>query len=152
MKSEAEKKEYEKYVKQVTPVHSLPVNMAKAFLTGGLICVLGQALMNAGMDLGLNREDAGSWCSLLLVLLSALLTGWNIYPKLARFGGAGTLVPITGFANSVAAAAVEYQTEGEVFGKGSKIFSIAGPVILYGIFSSWVLGLIYWLGKILTWW
>lgn len=96
--------------------------MAKAFLTGGLICVLGQALMNAGMDLGLNREDAGSWCSLLLVLLSALLTGWNIYPKLARFGGAGTLVPITGFANSVAAAAVEYQTEGEVFGKGSKIF------------------------------
>ena len=128
MKSEAEKKEYEKYVKQVTPVHSLPVNMAKAFLTGGLICVLGQALMNAGMDLGLNREDAGSWCSLLLVLLSALLTGWNIYPKLARFGGAGTLVPITGFANSVAAAAVEYQTEGEVFGKGSKIFSIAGPV------------------------
>ena len=126
--------------------------MAKAFLTGGLICVLGQALMNAGMDLGLNREDAGSWCSLLLVLLSALLTGWNIYPKLARFGGAGTLVPITGFANSVAAAAVEYQTEGEVFGKGSKIFSIAGPVILYGIFSSWVLGLIYWLGKILTWW
>ena len=152
MKSEAEKKEYEKYVKQVTPVHSLPVNMAKAFLTGGLICVLGQALMNAGMDLGLNREDAGSWCSLLLVLLSALLTGWNIYPKLARFGGAGTLVPITGFANSVAAAAVEYQTEGEVFGKGSKIFSIAGPVILYGIFSSWLLGLIYWLGKILSWW
>ena len=124
--------------------------MAKAFLTGGLICVLGQALMNAGRDLGLNREDAGSWCSLLLVLLSALLTGWNIYPKLARFGGAGTLVPITGFANSVAAAAVEYQTEGEVFGKGSKIFSIAGPVILYGIFSSWVLGLIYWLVKILT--
>ena len=152
MKSKEKKKEYEKYVKQVTPVHSLPVNMAKAFLTGGLICVLGQALMNAGMDLGLNREDAGSWCSLLLVLLSALLTGWNIYPKLARFGGAGTLVPITGFANSVAAAAVEYQTEGEVFGKGSKIFSIAGPVILYGIFSSWVLGLIYWLGKILTWW
>ena len=152
MKSEAEKKEYEKYVKQVTPVHSLPLNMTKAFVVGGLICVLGQSLMNAAMHLGLNREEAGSWCSLILVLISALLTGWNIYPRLARFGGAGTLVPITGFANSVAAAAVEYQTEGEVFGKGSKIFSIAGPVILYGIFSSWVLGLIYWLGKILTWW
>ncbi|MGI6012436.1 MAG: SpoVA/SpoVAEb family sporulation membrane protein [Ruminococcus sp.] len=152
VKSETEKKEYEKYVKKVTPVHSLPANMAKAFLMGGLICVLGQFLVNAGLNYGLDQEKAGSWCSLILVFLSALLTGLNVYPKLAKFGGAGTLVPITGFANSIAAAAVEYQTEGEVFGKGSKIFTIAGPVILYGIFSSWVLGLIYWVGKIASWW
>lgn len=152
VKNETEKKEYEKYVKEVTPVHSLPANMAKAFIMGGLICVLGQFLLNTAMGYGLDQEKAGSWCSLILVLLSALLTGLNIYPKLAKFGGAGTLVPITGFANSIAAAAVEYQTEGEVFGKGSKIFTIAGPVILYGIFSSWVLGLIYWVGKIASWW
>lgn len=143
-----EKKEYQKYVKKVTPVHSLPANMAKAFLVGGLICVLGQFLLNTAQSYGLDQEKAGSWCSLILVLLSALLTGWNIYPKLAKFGGAGALVPITGFANSVAAAAVEYQTEGEVFGKGSKIFSIAGPVILYGIVTSWALGIIYWIGRL----
>ncbi|MGI6006577.1 MAG: SpoVA/SpoVAEb family sporulation membrane protein [Ruminococcus sp.] len=152
VKSEAEKKKYEKYVKEVTPVHSLPVNMMKAFLIGGLICALGQFLLNTAADYGLDQEKAGSWCSLILVFLSALTTGLNLYPKLAKFGGAGTLVPITGFANSIAAAAVEYQTEGEVFGKGSKIFSIAGPVILYGIFSSWVLGLIYWVGKMAGWW
>lgn len=144
-----EKKEYQQYVKEVTPVHSLPANMAKAFLVGGLICVLGQFLLNRAQGYGLDLEKAGSWCSMLLVLLSALLTGWNIYPKIAKFGGAGALVPITGFANSVAAAAVEYQTEGEVFGKGAKIFSIAGPVILYGIVTSWGLGVIYWLGRML---
>lgn len=142
-----DKKEYQQYVKEVTPVHNLWANMGKAFLVGGLICMLGQFILNAAIDYGLDQEKAGSWCSLILVLISALLTGWNIYPKLAKFGGAGALVPITGFANSVASAAVEYQTEGEVFGKGSKIFSIAGPVILYGIVTSWGLGLIYWLGK-----
>ena len=128
-------KEYNEYVKQVTPTHSLAANMAKAFLTGGAICVVG---------LGMDQEAAGSWTSMLLVLLSVLLTGWNLYQKLAKFGGAGTLVPITGFANSVAAPAIEYKKEGQVFGIGCKIFTIAGPVILYGIFSSWVLGVIYW--------
>ena len=140
-----DKKEYQQYVKEVTPMHSLPANMAKAFLVGGVICVFGQFLINTALGYGLDQEKAGSWCSLILVFLSALLTGWNIYPKIAKFGGAGALVPITGFANSVAAAAVEYQTEGEVFGKGAKIFSIAGPVILYGIVSSWALGVIYWI-------
>ena len=86
----------------------------------------------------MDQEAAGSWTSMLLVLLSVLLTGWNLYQKLAKFGGAGTLVPITGFANSVAAPAIEYKKEGQVFGIGCKIFTIAGPVILYGIFSSWV--------------
>jgi stage V sporulation protein AC len=97
----------------------------------------------------MKQETAASWCSLLLVLLSVLLTGLNLYQKLAKFGGAGTLVPITGFANSVASPAIEYKKEGQVFGIGCKIFTIAGPVILYGILISWVLGLIYWAAKLL---
>ena len=146
--NEQQQKDYEKYVKDVTPVHSLPKNMIRAFLMGGLICLHGEMIMNAVIHLlGMDKESAGSWCSILLVGSSVLLTGWNIYPRLAKFGGAGTLVPITGFANSVAAPAIEYQKEGQVFGIGCKIFTIAGPVILYGIFTSWVLGLIYWVMK-----
>ena len=135
-------KAYEKYVKQVTPVHSLPVNMLKAFLTGGLICVLGQFILNTALSMGADKETAGNWCSLLLILLSVILTGLNLYSRIGKFGGAGGLVPITGFANSVAASAIEYRAEGQVFGIGCKIFTIAGPVILYGILSSWLLGLI----------
>ncbi len=142
-----QQKDYEEYVKKVTPVHSLPKNMAKAFLVGGAICVLGQAILSYAKNIGLDETTAASWCSLILVFLSVILTGFNIYPALAKFGGAGTLVPITGFANSVAAPAIEYQKEGQVFGIGAKIFNIAGPVILFGTFSSWVLGLIYWIGK-----
>ena len=96
--------------------------------------------------MGLDKETAGAWCSMLLVLLSVLMTGFNLYPKLVEWGGGGALVPITGFANSVASAAIEYQKEGQVFGIGCKIFTIAGPVILYGIFTSWVLGVVYWIG------
>lgn len=142
-KNEQTAKEYEKYVKKVTPTHSLPLNMAKAFLVGGLICVLGQYILNTAEAMGLGQEEAGSWCSLILIFLSVLLTGLNIYPKLTKFAGAGTLVPITGFANSVAAPAIEYQKEGQVFGIGCKIFTIAGPVILYGVLSSWILGVVY---------
>ena len=115
-----EKQEYEQYVKSVTPTHNLWAQMGKAFLT------------------------SGSWCSLILVFVSVVLTALHIYPKIAKWGGAGALVPITGFANSVTAPAVEYRKEGQVFGIGCKIFTIAGPVILYGIFSSWVLGLFLW--------
>ncbi|MCC8103727.1 MAG: stage V sporulation protein AC [Clostridiales bacterium] len=140
-------KEYQKYVKEVTPTHSLALNMCKAFVTGGAICVIGQIITNWCTSLGMEDQTAASWCSLLLVLLSVILTGFGIYPKLAKFGGAGTLVPITGFANSVAAPAIEYRKEGQVFGIGCKIFTIAGPVILYGLFTSWVLGLIYWVLK-----
>ncbi|MDD2959047.1 MAG: SpoVA/SpoVAEb family sporulation membrane protein [Lachnospiraceae bacterium] len=142
-------KQYNDYVKKVTPTHSLGLCMGKAFLIGGLICVLGQLILNFCETNGLDRETSGSWCSLILVALSVLFTGLNIYPKLAKFGGAGTLVPITGFANSVAASAIEFKKEGQVFGIGAKIFNIAGPVILFGIFSSWVLGLIYWIGGLL---
>lgn len=134
---------YEAYVKEVTPTHNLVLNMMKAFIMGGAICVVGQVILNICKNIGLDKETSGSWCSLVLILLSVLLTGFNIYPKLAKWGGAGTLVPITGFANSVAAPAIEYQKEGQVFGIGCKIFTIAGPVILYGILTSSFLGLVY---------
>ena len=142
-------KKYNDYVKQVTPTHNLWWNMAKAFVTGGIICCTGQFILNVCVNYGLDQKTSGSWCSMLLILLSVLLTGLNLYPSIANWGGAGALVPITGFANGVAAPAIEFQKEGQVFGIGCKIFTIAGPVILYGIFSSWVLGLIYW---VLKWW
>ena len=142
-------KKYNDYVKQVTPTHNLWWNMAKAFVTGGIICCIGQFILNVCENYGLDQKTSGSWCSMLLILLSVLLTGLNLYPSIANWGGAGALVPITGFANGVAAPAIEFQKEGQVFGIGCKIFTIAGPVILYGIFSSWALGLIYW-G--LKWW
>lgn len=142
-------KKYNDYVKQVTPTHNLWWNMAKAFVTGGIICCIGQFILNVCENYGLDQKTSGSWCSMLLILLSVLLTGLNLYPSIANWGGAGALVPITGFANGVAAPAIEFQKESQVFGIGCKIFTIAGPVILYGIFSSWVLGLIYW---VLKWW
>ena len=117
-------KRYEKYVSSITPSQSL-------------------LILNTAMTIGADRETAGNWCSLLLILISVILTGLNLYSKIGKFGGAGGLVPITGFANSVAASAIEYRAEGQVFGIGCKIFTIAGPVILYGILSSWILGLIY---------
>lgn len=140
-----QEKQYEQYVKKKTPVHNVWVNMAKAFLTGGAICLVGQAIYNYCELQGLSKDDCSSWTSMLLILLSVILTGMNVYPRLAKFGGAGALVPITGFANSVAAPAIEYKKEGQVFGIGCKIFTIAGPVILYGIVVSWALGFIYWI-------
>ena len=137
--------EYKEYVKTKTPVSNLYLNMLKAFVAGGIICIVGQAIINFCKSQGVSEELSGSWTSLVLVLLSVILTGFNIYPRLAQWGGAGVLVPITGFANSVAAPAIEYQKEGQVFGIGCKIFTIAGPVILYGVFTSWVLGVIYWI-------
>lgn len=143
---------YNEYVKKVTPTRSLPLQMIKAFVTGGLICILGQIILSICDQNGLDKDTAGSWCSMILILLSIVLTGLNIYPSVAKFGGAGALVPITGFANSVAAPAIEFKKEGQVFGIGCQIFSIAGPVILYGIFTSWVLGFCYWLGRCLGIW
>ena len=142
--------QYKAYVEKKTPKNNVYLNMIKAFITGGIICVVGQAILDFCKSQGLSEEIAGSWTSLILVLVSVILTGFNIYPRIAQCGGAGALVPITGFANSVAAPAIEYQKEGQVFGIGCKIFTIAGPVILYGIFSSWVLGLIYWMLKVMN--
>ncbi len=141
---------YNQYVKQVTPKFSVFKNTIKAFIVGGIICTLGQIFTNYYISIGAGEEIAKSYNTVTLVFLSILLTGLGLYQKLAKIGGAGTLVPITGFANSVAAPAVEYKKEGQVFGVGCKIFTIAGPVILYGIFSSWVLGLIYYIVKQLS--
>ena len=138
-------KEYAKKVKEYTPTHNLPKEMFHAFLVGGIICCIGQGIIQVATAYGLSKDDAGTVCTIVLVLASVVLTGINIYPKVAKFGGAGALVPITGFANGVASSAIEFQKEGQVFGIGCQIFRIAGPVILYGIFSSWVLGLIYWI-------
>lgn len=146
METTSGQKIYEEYVKQITPTASLPARMLKAFLVGGLICLIGQLITNLLMNVAdLPKEDATAYCTLLLVLTSVVLTGFGIYRKIVSFGGAGALVPITGFANSVASPAIEYKFEGQVFGIGCKIFTIAGPVILYGVLVSWILGLIYWL-------
>lgn len=141
---------YNEYVESITPKNNLLLCMAKAFVLGGIICTIGQVILNVGTNvLGLNKQDAGTWCSIILVLCSVVLTSLNVYPSFADWGGAGALVPITGFANGVCSSAIEFQKEGQVFGIGCQIFRIAGPVILYGIFSSWVLGLIYWVLKII---
>lgn len=139
---------YNQYVNQVTPKFNTWKNCLKAFVIGGLICTIGQGFTSYYNNLCGDMELAKSYNTITLVFLSILLTSLGLYQKLAKFGGAGTLVPITGFANSVVAPVVEYKKEGQVFGIGCKIFTIAGPVILYGIFSSWVLGLIYYILKL----
>lgn len=141
---------YNQYVEAVTPKNSLGKNMVYAFLVGGCICLMGQIWMEIFKYYDVDKETAQSYTTLLLIAESVILTGLNIYTKIAKYGGAGALVPITGFANSVAAPAIEFKREGQVFGIGCKIFTIAGPVILYGILSSWVLGLIYWILKLLS--
>lgn len=144
---EVKKQMYDEYVKQITPTNNLWVDMAKAFLVGGIICTVGQGINNLFLANGLEKEAAGTWTLLCLIGASVLLTGFNLYQKIVRHGGAGALVPITGFANSVAAPAIEFQAEGQVFGVGVKIFTIAGPVILFGTVASWILGVVYWAGS-----
>ena len=134
-------KKYNKYVKSITPMHNVYKNVIRAFIVGGAICTLGEAFVNLYIYFGASKEDAKLYNLITLIFLTAL----NIYSKIGKFAGAGSIVPITGFANSVAAPAVEYKSEGQVFGIGCKIFTIAGPVILYGVLSSWILGLIYYI-------
>lgn len=145
--------EYNEYVDQITPTYNLWKNCFNAFWIGGSICLIGEFIFVFFKEvLHVSEMDAASYESLILVLLSVILTGLNLYGRIARLGGAGALVPITGFANSVAAPAIEYQKEGQVFGIGVKIFTIAGPVILYGIFTSWILGILYYFGNMFQWW
>ncbi len=148
MKYEPKETDYSEYVENVTPTSSVPRNCLWAFLVGGIICTIGQIIFNIMTKLDVKEDEAYAYVSLILVLASAILTSLNLYKKIAKYGGAGALVPITGFANGVCAPIVEFQTEGEVFGKGVKAFTIAGPVILYGIFTSWLLGIIYWIVSI----
>ena len=138
-------KEYGKLVQDLSPKSPIGKDCLMAFLIGGLICTLGQLIMDGYAALGLDKTDAGAATSMTLVALSALLTGLSLYDNIAKHAGAGTLVPITGFANSIAAPAVEFKTEGFILGVGAKMFTIAGPVIVYGVSASVVYGLIYWI-------
>lgn len=141
--------DYNKYVEAITPKSNCFMNCIKAFVVGGSICTLGQVIYDSFNNyLNFNEMDSASYTSLILIFISVTLTSFNVYKKIANFGGAGALVPITGFANSVAAPTIEYQKEGEVFGKGVKVFTIAGPVILFGILTSFLLGLVYYIFKI----
>jgi len=136
---------YQDMQKQSMPHSNTKINVLTAFLTGGMICTIGQILFFSFQNLGFSQEQSMAWTSITLVFLSAILTGFGIYEKLARHAGAGTLVPITGFANAIASSAIESKTEGFVLGIGTKIFTIAGPVILYGTAASVIYGLIYYL-------
>lgn len=138
-------KQYAKLVGEISPKSPILKNCIWAFVVGGAICTLGQAFLELYKYLGLDETDAGTACSMSLVALSALFTGLSLYDNLAKHAGAGTLVPITGFANSITAPAVEFKTEGFILGVGAKMFTIAGPVIVYGVSASVVYGLIYWI-------
>ena len=137
--------EYDKLIKDMAPKSPVLKDCFNAFWIGGLICMLGQLIMNGYLALGLEKTDAGTAMSMTLVGLSALLTGFSLYDDIAKHAGAGTLVPITGFANAIAAPAIEFKTEGFILGVGAKMFTIAGPVIVYGVSASVVYGLIYWI-------
>lgn len=138
-------KQYQEYLKSINPKSPLWKNVALAFLVGGAICCLGQALSDWYRFLGLKLEDAATATSVSLVFLSALFTGLGLYHKLARHAGAGTLVPITGFANAVASPAIDFRAEGLVTGMAAKMFLIAGPVIVFGTAASVIYGVVLWL-------
>ena len=138
-------REYEKLVQEAMPKSPIWKDCLNAFWIGGLICLLGQLAINGYTALGLEQQDASAAASMSLVALSALLTGFSLYDNIAKYAGAGTLVPITGFANAIASPAIEFKTEGFILGVGAKMFTIAGPVIVYGVSASVVYGLIYWI-------
>jgi len=141
-----DKKEYKKLVDKKTMPSKIIKNTIMAFLVGGTICAIGQVFRNIYESFGMNKEMTGSAVSVTLIFIGILLTGLNIYPKIAKHAGAGTIVPITGFANAVASPAIEAKTEGMVMGVGAKIFTIAGPVIAYGVTASVIAGICYYLG------
>ena len=138
-------RQYQKLVDKMAPRSPIWKNCLKAFLIGGLICTVGQALLELYGLVGLDEEQSATAASMTLVALSALLTGLSLYANIAKHAGAGTLVPITGFANAVSSAAIEFKTEGFILGVGAKMFTIAGPVIVYGVSASVIYGLIYWI-------
>ena len=137
-------KQYNALVKEMAPKSHIWKDCVNAFWIGGLICTVGQLIMNGYLALGMDKTDAGTAMSMTLVAISALLTGLSLYDNIAKHAGAGTLVPITGFANSIAATAVEFKTEGFILGVGANMFKIAGPVIVYGTVASVIYGVVYW--------
>lgn len=138
-------KDYQKYVDKKSPNSPILKNCLNAFWVGGLICSIGQIILDYCMFRGLSEETSGTLVSIFLIGISAFLTGLNIFNKIGKFAGAGSLVPITGFANSVVAPAMEYKSEGYIMGVGAKMFTVAGPVLVYGISSSIIVGFIYFL-------
>ena len=144
------KEAYGEYVKAKSPNSKLFTNMLKAFIVGGFICCVGQAFMELFKHFGVPQETSATITSMSLIFIGALLTGFGWYDDIANFGGAGTLVPITGFANAMVSPALEFKTEGFVTGTGAKMFVIAGPVIVYGITASIIFGIILWLWRIVN--
>ena len=141
-------KDYQKLVDEISPKSPVGRDCLGAFVVGGIICAIGQFFINYYTKLGLDKDAAGTAASMTLVVISAILTGLSLYDNIAKFAGAGTLVPITGFANSIAAPAVEFKTEGFILGVGAKMFTIAGPVIVYGLSASVVYGFVYWISTL----
>lgn len=140
-----QKKEYDRLVKEKSPKSKIFLPLVKAFLVGGAICCLGQGIREIGDKcLSLDDKAAGCFTSVVLIFLSALFTGFGLYDRLGKFAGAGSIVPITGFANSVVSPAMEFKREGYVMGVGAKMFNVAGPVLVYGISASVLYGVIYW--------
>lgn len=142
-----DKAKYKKMVENVSPGSNLILDCFNAFWTGGLICVIGEFITNFFLKLNYDRETACMFCSVILIFLGILLTGFGIYEKIGKIAGAGSIVPITGFANSVAAPALEFKKEGFIFGVGAKMFVIAGPVIVYSTLGSVLIGIFYYLTK-----
>ena len=145
MKPLDSKKEYQNYVNKKSPNSPIIKNCFNAFWVGGLICSIGQIIFSFCLYKGLDETASGTIVSIILIALSAFLTGLNIFNKIGKFAGAGSLVPITGFANSVVAPAMEYKSEGYIMGVGAKMFTVAGPVLVYGISTSIIVGIVYFL-------
>lgn len=140
--------QYSKMTDKASPNSKLWKNMIMAFISGGIICTIGQALANLYMSMGIGKKDANTLVSVTLVALGAFLTAIKLYDKIAKHAGAGTLVPITGFANSIVSPAIEFKSEGQIMGIGAKMFVIAGPVLVFGITASIIYGIIVWIFKL----
>lgn len=140
-------KKYDKMVEESTPTSNLLFNCFKAFIVGGLICIIGQFVMNFFISRGVDKESVGPFVSLTMIFLGAFLTGIGVYDDIGKHAGAGSVVPITGFANSIVSPAMEFKKEGYILGIGAKMFTVAGPVLVYGISSSIIVGLIHYLLK-----
>jgi stage V sporulation protein AC len=144
-KKQSEQQKFQKKFEQVKPAPPLIKNVIMAFLVGGLICILGQFIMNTFINFGLSTKEAAAATSAAMIFIGAFLTGLGIYDEIGKFAGAGSVVPITGFSNSIVSSAMEFKREGYVFGVGAKMFTIAGPVLVYGTVTAFIFGIIYWL-------
>jgi len=144
-KEEKIKEEFNNFVEKTKPKPNIMKNCFFAFVIGGIICDIGQFFQNVFLKMGVPADEVGTYVAIVMVFIGAFLTGVGIYDKIASFAGAGSVVPITGFANSIVSPAMEYKKEGFVFGVGAKMFTIAGPVLVYGISSSFLVGIIYYI-------